>query len=121
MLVGLAIGNIHSANSWVFAAAAGMFIYIALVDMMPELNCETGDPPLVKFAIQLLGMSIGATIMCLIALYEHNLQDLIEDGSWSTHIKWRSSIAVNGFVVLLSNSAEESRNLGVEIENKDQY
>ncbi|KAJ8969120.1 hypothetical protein NQ317_003998 [Molorchus minor] len=33
---GLWIGNTDYASSWVFATAAGMFIYIALVDMIPN-------------------------------------------------------------------------------------
>ena len=34
MLVGVAIGNIHSASLWIFAVVGGMFLYIALVDMV---------------------------------------------------------------------------------------
>ena len=34
MLVGIAVGNIASASTWIFALAAGMFLYIALVDMV---------------------------------------------------------------------------------------
>lgn len=35
-VLGIAIGHIDVANDWVFAAAGGMFIYIALVDMVSE-------------------------------------------------------------------------------------
>lgn len=34
MIFGVLVGTAQSATSWVFAAAAGMFIYIALVDMV---------------------------------------------------------------------------------------
>ncbi|GBO23924.1 Zinc transporter foi, partial [Araneus ventricosus] len=37
MLIGVSLGNVHSATNWVFAGTAGMFLYIALVDMLPEL------------------------------------------------------------------------------------
>ena len=36
MCLGIMIGNTPEASSWIFAAAAGMFIYIALVDMVKK-------------------------------------------------------------------------------------
>jgi solute carrier family 39 (zinc transporter), member 10 len=42
MLVGLHLGSIDAtATAWLFAATAGIFLYVALVDMMPELNSGT--------------------------------------------------------------------------------
>jgi zinc transporter ZupT len=35
MVFGVLLGATPAASSWMFAAAAGMFIYIALVDMVP--------------------------------------------------------------------------------------
>ena len=37
MIIGVALGNISEASTWIFALAAGMFIYIALVDMVSTL------------------------------------------------------------------------------------
>lgn len=34
MALGVAVGNITSASVWMFAFAAGMFLYIALVDLV---------------------------------------------------------------------------------------
>lgn len=34
MIFGVLLGSTPSVSSWMFAAAAGMFIYIALVDMV---------------------------------------------------------------------------------------
>ena len=34
MLIGVAIGNIHESSLWIFAIVGGMFLYIALVDMV---------------------------------------------------------------------------------------
>ena len=39
VLVGLAIGSAHQAAPWIFASTAGMFLYIALVDMVSEYLC----------------------------------------------------------------------------------
>ena len=38
MLIGVSIGNLDDADKWIFAAIAGMFIYIALVDMVSLLE-----------------------------------------------------------------------------------
>ena len=103
MLAGLALGNIGHFSSWMFAATAGIFLYVALVDMMPELSSGHAHPIsrcLFKFiiweelfifdlcrtqqhggqwlglALHLLGMSLGVSIMLLIALYEHQLKNV---------------------------------------------
>lgn len=34
MVIGVAIGNIHSASIWIFAGVGGMFLYISMVDMV---------------------------------------------------------------------------------------
>ena len=36
MVLGVVLGNIGNVNPWIFAAAAGSFIYIALVDMVTQ-------------------------------------------------------------------------------------
>ena len=38
MLIGVAIGNIEGATLWVFTVVAGMFLYIALVDMVGTIG-----------------------------------------------------------------------------------
>ncbi|KAK9679790.1 ZIP Zinc transporter [Popillia japonica] len=73
--VGLRLGNIEYASSWVFAAAAGMFLYIALVDMIPELSSgHDGEGTLFKCCLHLSGLLLGFGIMTVIALYEHDLE-----------------------------------------------
>ena len=37
MIVGISIGNLSSASLWIFAVIAGMFLYIALVDMVSNI------------------------------------------------------------------------------------
>ena len=34
MVVGVIVGNIATASSWIFAVIAGLFLYISLVDMV---------------------------------------------------------------------------------------
>ncbi|UYV84936.1 SLC39A6 [Cordylochernes scorpioides] len=76
MIIGLLLGNIHSSLGWIFAAAAGMFLYIAFVDMVPELS--VGPPNAVQnLTLQFLGVFIGVLIMLIIAIYEHDLKHII--------------------------------------------
>ncbi|XP_035222159.1 zinc transporter ZIP10-like [Stegodyphus dumicola] len=80
MVIGVSLGNVHSATSWVFAGTAGMFLYIALVDMLPELTSPTNDPgpaALTTLLVQVLGIAIGICVMLLIALYEHELHSIV--------------------------------------------
>ncbi|XP_019866825.1 zinc transporter foi isoform X2 [Aethina tumida] len=77
---GVWLGNTASASSWVFAAAAGMFLYIALVDMIPELSSAHEDESNVTQCIlHLSGLILGVAIMSLIAFYEHDLKHIFKD------------------------------------------
>lgn len=40
MLVGIGVGNVEAASSWIFAFTAGTFVYIALVDMVGLFPCQ---------------------------------------------------------------------------------
>lgn len=75
---GVFIGKIDVG--WVSALIAGMFLYISLVDMVPQLDCYPTHRPLtraIKLVIQLTGISAGVIIMSLIARYESSLHSLI--------------------------------------------
>lgn len=37
LVLGIIIGDIQSAHTWVFALTAGMFLYISLVDMVSNM------------------------------------------------------------------------------------
>lgn len=82
MLIGIVIGHQPEASAWVFAVAAGLFLYIALVDMIPELTSAHGAEDRCKtseFLLQFFGMSAGFGIMLLIAMYEHDLKEMFVD------------------------------------------
>ncbi|XP_061166818.1 zinc transporter ZIP6-like [Saccostrea echinata] len=83
MAVGLAVGNIGDSSPWIFLGIAGMFLYISLVDLLPEmslLDSENKDKrPFRQFFFQLGGAGIGIGIMFLIALYEHQLNSLFNE------------------------------------------
>lgn len=80
--VGLAFGILagsHFSPNWIFALAGGMFLYIALADMFPEMNevsqeDERKGSLLVPFAIQNLGLLTGFTIMLVLTTYSGQIQ-----------------------------------------------
>lgn len=75
---GVFIGRIDVG--WVSALIAGMFLYISLVDMVPQLNCYPGEPAMKrirKLFVQVSGISAGVAIMSIIASYESRLHSLI--------------------------------------------
>ena len=101
MVTGILLGQISDVTPWIFAATAGIFLYVALVDMMPELSSGHAHPisrclfiiweelfvfdlcrtqqhggQWLGLALHLLGMSLGVSIMLLIALYEHQLKNV---------------------------------------------
>ncbi|XP_020025382.2 metal cation symporter ZIP14 isoform X2 [Castor canadensis] len=80
--VGLAFGILagsHFSANWIFALAGGMFLYIALADMFPEMNevCQEDERKgsvLIPFVIQNLGLLTGFTIMLLLTVYSGQIQ-----------------------------------------------
>ncbi|MCI4392877.1 hypothetical protein PGIGA_G00150990 [Pangasianodon gigas] len=77
---GILAGNQFSPN-WIFALAGGMFLYIALADMFPEMNEVSreeeeagGSANLVTFAIQNAGLLTGFSIMLLLTVYSGQIQ-----------------------------------------------
>ncbi|KAM6221753.1 metal cation symporter ZIP14 isoform 2-T2 [Rhynchocyon petersi] len=80
--VGLAFGILagsHFSPNWIFALAGGMFLYISLADMFPEMNevsqeDERTDSALIPFVIQNLGLLTGFTIMLVLTMYSGQIQ-----------------------------------------------
>ncbi|PWA17085.1 hypothetical protein CCH79_00013231 [Gambusia affinis] len=77
---GILAGNSFSPN-WIFALAGGMFLYIALADMFPEMNEVSreeedagGSRFLITFGIQNAGLLTGFAIMLLLTTYSGQIQ-----------------------------------------------
>lgn len=78
MTVGVLVANMDTGM--LSSIIAGMFLYIALVDMIPQLDCcptATGTTRAFKLTVQLFGMGIGVTIMSIISIYEPALQRIM--------------------------------------------
>merc|ERR1712238_107010 len=44
MIIGRFLGDLPNLTPWIFMATAGVFLYVALVDMIPELNSGHSHP-----------------------------------------------------------------------------
>ncbi|KAL4224687.1 hypothetical protein ACF0H5_015383 [Mactra antiquata] len=85
LVVGIFLGENTSAHVWVFAFAGGMFLYISLVDMMPEMNATAESEekkhsigPKQIFLLQNLGLLSGFGVMLIMAVYGGNLEAAIK-------------------------------------------
>ncbi|XP_048580528.1 metal cation symporter ZIP14 isoform X2 [Nematostella vectensis] len=81
LVLGLLLAYATASVQWIYAIAAGMFLYISLVDMLPEANemsCKEGEHSvwsnLKTFAVQNSGMLVGFSIMLVLAIYAHDIE-----------------------------------------------
>ena len=87
VMFGVFLGTDASITPWIFSITAGVFLYIALVDMAPELSSGHLHPlknkhsrgQCLELFLQIMGMLMGVGIMLVIALYEEKIHHLVED------------------------------------------
>uniref|UniRef100_A0A8D1ZF17 Solute carrier family 39 member 5 n=2 Tax=Sus scrofa TaxID=9823 RepID=A0A8D1ZF17_PIG len=77
--VGLSLGPVP-LTPWVFGVTAGVFLYVALVDMLPALLHPPEPLPALSVLLQGLGLLLGGGLMVTIALLEEQLWPLVSDG-----------------------------------------
>lgn len=77
--VGLSLGPV-SLTPWVFGITAGVFLYVALVDMLPALLHPPEPLPALEVFLQGLGLLLGGGLMLTITLLEEWLQPLQAEG-----------------------------------------
>ena len=81
IISGILLGELDGVNTYIFGLAGGMFLYISLVDMVPELN-ETVEKAskvnsrkaLVTFGLQNIGIIIGIGCLYILARFQDNIQ-----------------------------------------------
>ncbi|XP_077867599.1 LOW QUALITY PROTEIN: metal cation symporter ZIP14-like [Saccoglossus kowalevskii] len=74
LYLGLGIGSIDGVSEWILAITAGMFLYISLADMTPQLTqcrSSTRRDNWLVFLWQNIGILTGFTIIFLLAYFEH--------------------------------------------------
>lgn len=87
LVVGILLGENTNANQWIYAIAAGMFLYVSVCDMFPELaemaieieKIESDGenfPFYLKIQIMLiqnLGLLIGIFLMFILAAFSKTI------------------------------------------------
>ncbi|XP_033734014.1 zinc transporter ZIP8-like [Pecten maximus] len=80
LVIGIIIGENTDANTFIFAFAGGLFIYIALADMIPEMSNQAiiagkigQDSTRMVFFLQNLGLLVGFAIVILVATFGGNI------------------------------------------------
>lgn len=78
LVVGILLGNTFSPGL-IFALSSGMFFYIALADLLPEMNTiatenvHSTKSDILFFAIQNAGLLTGFAVILLVTLYGGNI------------------------------------------------
>lgn len=71
LYIGISIGASVQVRHWIFAFTAGMFLYIAIGDMLPELRNHNHNVGV--FLSQNVGMAAGMGLMILMAAAENGV------------------------------------------------
>ncbi|KAF6101137.1 solute carrier family 39 member 4 [Phyllostomus discolor] len=70
LYVALAMGVGEESESWILAVAIGLFLYVALCDMLPAMLRVRDRRPWLLFLLHNVGLLGGWAILLLLSLYE---------------------------------------------------
>ncbi|GFQ70858.1 zinc transporter ZIP10 [Trichonephila clavata] len=73
LYIGIYIGDNEVARQWVMAVTAGIFLYVALGEMLPELREHHQGSRVKMLVVKNIGILAGIAIMVLISIYEQEL------------------------------------------------
>ncbi|GFO41603.1 Zinc transporter zip14 [Plakobranchus ocellatus] len=74
LALGIAVGStIHAANKWIFAMAGGLFLYVPLVDMLPDMSSHLdvllaagSKEAKIVAMLHVIGLLVGTAIIVFI-------------------------------------------------------
>merc|ERR1711970_667065 len=73
MCLGMVLGSSGEYSTWMIAGIMGVFLYVALVSMLPEITAESKT----RLVTNIFGMVIGVVLLLVIGLYEDSLVDIL--------------------------------------------
>nr|KAF6276955.1 solute carrier family 39 member 4 [Pipistrellus kuhlii] len=73
LYVALAVGVGEESESWILAVAIGLFLYVALCDMLPAMLSIRDRRPWLLFLLHNVGLLGGWAILLLLSLYEDDI------------------------------------------------
>uniref|UniRef100_A0A8C5PKV4 Zinc transporter ZIP4 n=1 Tax=Leptobrachium leishanense TaxID=445787 RepID=A0A8C5PKV4_9ANUR len=73
LYIALSISANESVQHWIFTVATGLFLYVALADMLPSMMNVRDRRPWLLFVLHNLGLLIGWAILLLLSIYEENI------------------------------------------------
>ncbi|XP_003802407.1 zinc transporter ZIP4 isoform X1 [Otolemur garnettii] len=73
LYLALAVGVGEESEAWILAVATGLFLYVALCDMLPAMLSVRDRRPWLLFLLHNVGLLGGWTVLLLLSLYEDNI------------------------------------------------